>query len=363
MINRHNYLAIKAYLTYIDEVKQRDFQTIQRVWLRLKHLLAWIDEKPFAEAPSFRPVFPQYLLKVKRGDTGTALSGEGIKRICRDARAFFHWIGQQHPKEFDAITPKWIDTLNPPRLPAKPPKEQEYITLEMVRQLLAVETNADDIGTRRDRAASALLFLSGMRATAFSTLPIKCLRLEERMVLQYPTLGVRTKNGKADKTTLLDIDDLLAEVKLWDEYVRERLPDTAPWYSIIDIDLGRQVLTAKFPGVYRRVTLAKNIKKLFAKAALTPLSPHKFRHGHANYVINKARDVGDLKALSQNLMHANLAVTDSIYSILSLEEVRDRFIALEASPVIPAKLDKSFNSDDIKAIAIAVAEELNRGGS
>lgn len=53
-------------------------------------------------------------------------------------------------------------------------------------------------------------------------------------------------------------------------------------------------------------------------------SPHKFRHGHAVYALKMARDVSGLKAVSQNLMHENLAITDGIYGVLSSGDVETR---------------------------------------
>jgi hypothetical protein len=49
-------------------------------------------------------------------------------------------------------------------------------------------------------------------------------------------------------------------------------------------------------------------------------SKNKFRHGHAVYSIKLAKTVAELKAISQNLMHSNLSITDGIYGILSRED-------------------------------------------
>jgi hypothetical protein len=57
-------------------------------------------------------------------------------------------------------------------------------------------------------------------------------------------------------------------------------------------------------------------------------SPHKFRHGHAVYGMQHAKDIGDLKALSQNLMHDSLQVTDKVYGILSMLDVKERITQL-----------------------------------
>ncbi len=51
-------------------------------------------------------------------------------------------------------------------------------------------------------------------------------------------------------------------------------------------------------------------------------SPHKFRHGHAVCALKNAKDVSALKAVSQNLMHANLSITDGVYGILSEGDIK-----------------------------------------
>lgn len=44
-------------------------------------------------------------------------------------------------------------------------------------------------------------------------------------------------------------------------------------------------------------------------------SPHNFRHSHAVFALENAKDVSALKAVSQNLTHENLVITDGVYSI------------------------------------------------
>jgi hypothetical protein len=53
-------------------------------------------------------------------------------------------------------------------------------------------------------------------------------------------------------------------------------------------------------------------------------SPHKFRHGHAVFALKNAKNISALKAVSQNLMHANLSVTDGVYGILSEMDVKEQ---------------------------------------
>jgi hypothetical protein len=57
-------------------------------------------------------------------------------------------------------------------------------------------------------------------------------------------------------------------------------------------------------------------------------SPHKFRHGNAVYSLKMAKDIQALKAVSQNLMHSNISITDGVYGILSDNDVRGQIAAL-----------------------------------
>jgi hypothetical protein len=50
--------------------------------------------------------------------------------------------------------------------------------------------------------------------------------------------------------------------------------------------------------------------------------------------------VADLKAVSQNLMHSSLQVTDSIYSVLSGEDVKTRIGSLGDGGVTDGQLSE-----------------------
>jgi len=95
--------------------------------------------------------------------------------------------------------------------------EHEYVSLEEVLRLIAVPHEEDDLALLRDKAATAMLFLSGARASAFTTLPISAVDLPARTLHQWPELGVATKNGKRATTYLLPIPELLSVAQIWDD--------------------------------------------------------------------------------------------------------------------------------------------------
>ena len=73
-------------------------------------------------------------------------------------------------------------------------------------------------------------------------------------------------------------------------------------------------------GEYRISRANKDLKEWLSRVGLPYHSPHKFRHGNAVYSFQIAKTPADLKAISQNLMHSNLSITDGIYGILSKED-------------------------------------------
>jgi len=81
-------------------------------------------------------------------------------------------------------------------------------------------------------------------------------------------------------------------------------------------------------GDTRDTRARKDFQAWIEKVGLPYHSPHKFRHGHAVYAIKNAKDIPALKAVSQNLMHANLSITDGVYGILSETDVREQIAAL-----------------------------------
>ena len=60
-------------------------------------------------------------------------------------------------------------------------------------------------------------------------------------------------------------------------------------------------------------------------------SPHKFRHGNAGYSLKMARDIQALKAVSQNLMHSNISITDRVYEILLDNDVKGQITKVKLS--------------------------------
>lgn len=173
-----------------------------------------------------------------------------------------------------------------------------------------------------------------------------------------------TKNGKRVTTFLLPIPELLEVAQTWDQVVRPKLPATAPWYAPVSARWGSQSLEGSEPGRNRHQALDKRLRKLFNLAGLTYKSAHKFRHGHAVYGLLKAQTMADYKAVSMNLMHDDIKITDSIYAPILSQEVQLRISRLGGQSIDPAEnrlesMARSLSNEDLSTVMRIVAERLS----
>jgi site-specific recombinase XerD len=313
MVSRDNWKLVQLYLDYLREVMLRDEQTVSRAWASLRHFLEWANATSIPNVRNVRPVFPIHM--AERG-----IDRVGISRACNQVRDFVHWLREEHPRRYTRLTDNWLDTLRPAKEPERP-RDRDVYSLDDVRKIAALP--AVTLADRRDIATIALLFLSGIRVGALTSMPISALDLEELSIKQFPELGVRTKGGKRATTFILNVPELLSVVRRWDKIVRTALPSSALWYTPLG-PAGLILDGTAHPTMYRRLKITRALKRLCAKVNVKYRNPHKLRHGFAVYALGLARDIGDLKAISQTLMHADLKTTDGVYGILGDEDVRTR---------------------------------------
>ena len=320
MINRQNYLDIKAHIRYLVDVRQVQDNTSRVTMGRLNHLLIYADTIPFTEFSKIKPSFQAYMEKVTNPD-GSLLSASYLSSVFKVSRGFLTWAKREWPTRYKSMDHNTIEGLRPSRSRGESAvlAKREIYTLDDVIKLVNVP--AITSSERRIRAGVAFLFLSGMRITAFLSMPIQAFNVQEWSVSQLPELGVKTKNSKAAITYLLNIPTLRSVVAEWDQEVRGTLPATANWYPVLDP--WGNVQDRKRNTVNSRVEFRKALILLCKKAGIPYLSAHKFRHGHAVHALKKATSMAQMKAISQNLMHSNMGITDGIYGRLVNNDVKD----------------------------------------
>lgn len=58
------------------------------------------------------------------------------------------------------------------------------------------------------------------------------------------------------------------------------------------------------------------------------LLTHKFRHGRIQSGLKKVKDIADHKAVSLNVLHSDMKITDQFYSNINEGEVQNRISGL-----------------------------------
>jgi len=345
MINRQNWLDVKAFLAYQHGTIQNDDATTKRQRIALRHLLEWADEKPFDKAKTIEPSFPVYLSS-KRDENGQTFANSGGEKNLQITRQFFTFARSEFSSRYKNISLSWIKTIIPSKRNSAQSRlrDHKHYTLESVLKIASIP--AQTLETKRDIAAVAFLFLSGLRIGAFTSLPIECVNIAENEVLQLPEKGVRTKNRKAAITYLLQIPELKALVIEWDSIIKAQLSPHDLWYPVLERGRDAFVKGARAHEA-RGVDFTRRLKILCEMAGVPFMSPHKLRHGHVVYSLKNANDLQDLKAISQNVMHSSIQITDSIYGNLSGMDVKRAMSAIgsasdvAANPTPGAPLDLS----------------------
>ena len=203
---------------------------------------------------------------------------------------------------------------------AKQSEPRNYPSLEYVRRLVASIVPRNEIDMR-DRALISFLLLSGMRDQAIASLPLSCINEDERLIVQNPRLGVRTKFSKLIPTTLFAFDDeMLGFVIAWVKHLKAKgFGSQDPMFPRAKLDQGKDNLsfessTEVEPVYWNGAGRIRDIlKKRAQQAGLSYFPPHTFRHLAINLAFKACRTGEEIKAISQNFGHEHIAPTVTIY--------------------------------------------------
>ena len=69
MVNRDNFLKVRAYLSLLADQGQLAADSVGRYKAYLRHLLLWAGERPLRLAYEIRPTFPAYLASLESDTT------------------------------------------------------------------------------------------------------------------------------------------------------------------------------------------------------------------------------------------------------------------------------------------------------
>ena len=306
LVNRGNFLLVQEYLAYLLRVRLKNPKSVDRYRFWLNHLLRWAMEVPLQRAFSISTPFSDYVRR-------TNLAQESQKKIVETARAFLRWAKLYHEKQFASLPGYWVEDLTPIRVQRK--SVSKYVRLDEVLKIGDKTPGMDNLALWRDQAMACLLYLSGARAGAAVSLPIRAIHLNDPYphIEQKTELGVHTKLSKSATTYLHQIPELLEFVRSWDNFARANFPENHLWYAPIQQKWGEQSTKVLEAGEDRSGALRKRLALLSRLLELPRRSPHQYRHGYALYGLEHCKTMAEYHALSRNMMHDNISITDKIY--------------------------------------------------
>jgi len=351
MINRANYILQKEYLDYVQNVHNRTAGTVQRAKTHTSYILIWLDETHLSESNTKDGNFPQFVAENRqRGQSTNERLYSGLhpttqEKVIQTTKRFLNFLKLHKPELMKSLPAHWIEDLTP--VPSvEIPSEHIFISFDEIQKIANHEVPENDIRLLRAQASAGFLFLSASRNDAYISSPIKAIDLEKLEYRQWPKYGVRTKNRIHRTTFLLDIPEILEPVRKWDRFVREKLPPDSMWFApLVTNNFGKKnKLSMKTPGVKRSKRLNKDLEYLAEKVGFEYKSAHKYRHGHAVFALLNCKTMAQFKAVSQNLMHEDIKVTDSIYAWLNEKEIQTQLMSLDFKSPNHSKSDTELQS-------------------
>jgi integrase/recombinase XerD len=264
--------------------------------------------------------FKKWLLK--RETRGRPMALVTYHAYLRHLRKFFGWLVRE-PGYRSKIKPNTVDYLKVTEKEERMATQSEprnYPSLEYVRELVDSIVIRNEID-QRDQALISFALLSGMRDHAIASLPLGCFDEEQRLIVQNPLRGVKTKFSKLIPTTLFTFDEkMFAIVINWVKYLKANgFGSQDPMFPRAKTDQGRnnlsfesatEVEAAYWSGTGR---IREIFKRRSEGAGLPYFPPHTFRHLAINLAFKACKNGEEIKAISQNFGHEHIATTLCTY--------------------------------------------------
>lgn len=313
LILRENYELLNAYLQSLHKNAESP-EKIQAARGALQHALL------AAEQRSFRSLdFGEWRRRLQQSQRldgqPEKLSESRIDVIFDFMRPMCRWLIRRRRKAFrhwdeDRLSNIAIGSDAPDFGPVL---SRPMVTLEKALEIANLDIDANPV-LMRDRAVACLQWASGARVESIATLPLKAFTFDDARIQinMDPKLGVKTKGGKAIKTTLLPIPMLLSRVIAFYDWLKAKgATDDAMFFNALIEDAeGNFTASNAKPAPTRAHTLAKRYQSLYQLLDWQDFSgTHGFRRGHITYALACTTTTQNSLAVCKNVGHNLLATT------------------------------------------------------
>src|ERR1035437_9528185 len=101
MINRDNWVDVRAFLRYQADTMQNSPLTVKSNRGHLQHVLTWADDKALTRAASIKPTLPAHMEVLSRD--GKRFSGAYLGSFFKTTRYFLKWLRRENPTKFKSV--------------------------------------------------------------------------------------------------------------------------------------------------------------------------------------------------------------------------------------------------------------------
>jgi integrase len=260
--------------------------------------------------------FKKHLAKTPTARRRGTIAISTMVATINDLKEFFRWLSWQrgYKSQINPTDVEYLNLSDNERRSVREPAFRPAPTLEQIHAVIAAMPAATEI-EKRDRALLAMAILTGARDSALTSLRLKHVDVERRLVMQDPR-EVRTKRRKRIDTFFVPLgEDLEAIVLGWLHYLR-----TEKLFGEDDPVFPRTCVKADGQGSFfaegvepvcweNTQPIRRIFRDAFSAAGLPYFPPHSFRHTLVKYAERHAPSIEHFKAFSQNLGHEQVSTT------------------------------------------------------
>jgi integrase len=330
--NAQNLILRYDYRIHLQEAQGADVKTVDAVMRAIAEFEAFVDDKDFAKLTTEEVIgFKRHIASRQRRQGDSTLSLSSVLHILHHLKGFFTWLRTREGyRRMDPDVPAFFSPPRRDEMSARSPMPRLGPSLQTVEQII-LRMLRNTPAERRNRAAIALILVTGVRDGALVSLRRKHLQFERRQLIQDGR-EVSTKFGRSHVTWFFPISEL-AETAL-SEWVTEI---DALGFAGNDPLFPREVDQIRHQGRGGEITrvpwasaapLRASLREACANAGVPYFFPHAIRKTIAVIGEQRALTPIELKAWSQNLGHRSVRTTLDNYGTLRDDQVAETIQAV-----------------------------------
>ena len=325
-MNPQNNIIKHKYLRYLEHVKGLLPITISKYEKPIHYYEIFFNDEDYGKYNMEKAImYKEMLLEEELGPST-------IRAYLNHIKVFFSWL-QQQPGFRSKISLNDVEYLNTTKKDKRLASQiviKEFPSKEYVMKLAESVDKNTDIGFR-NKALISFLYCTGMRDSAVMTLPLGCVDVDQMMVTQDPRLGVDVKFSKIIYSKIFQFENTLIENILgW--IMRLNIlgfSSNNPLFpkskeAMSDKGYSFENATEVSQEYWKStVSLREVVKEAAIRAKVKYYPPHSYRHAAIVRALKASKNAMEIKAVSQNFGHEEVATTMSYYGNLPPNELME----------------------------------------